>query len=69
MVLRRLPPIRPGAARRGNPMPANCDDLVAVQDLVADNQYSAPRGNSNANPRATRPDPLKLTPPPSGEIR
>jgi hypothetical protein len=38
----------------GGPCP-HCDDIVAVQDLVADNQYNAlPRQTGKAN-RATRP--------------
>ena len=36
----------------GGPCP-HCDDLVAVEDLVADNQYSAPpKANRQANGRS-----------------
>ena len=37
----------------GGPCP-HCDDIVAVKDLVADNQYSA-EANSSAKSRAARP--------------
>ena len=52
----------------GAPCP-HCQDLVAVQDLVADNQYSARAGNSNAKSPRRPPGSAKLTTPPSGEFR
>ena len=38
----------------GGPCP-HCDDIVAVQDLVADNQYSAPPLQTGKAGRAPRP--------------
>ena len=38
----------------GGPCP-HCDDLVAVQDLVADNQYSARSLQTGKASRAPRP--------------
>ena len=53
----------------GLALPPHCDDLVAVTDLVADNQYKRGSQHKRQIPRRTPPHRLKLTPPPSGEIQ